>query len=517
MGAHLPGLLRVKFRQGLDVRLREGRPTRLSTGGAALDPLLFAGTWTRTHHLPEADLEALNERGRAVVGDRWDGTDRYVPDHNLEFDFRFDPASRDTDALIALFHADELVEYARPAPRPVASPLPPDYEGMQGYLDPATDGVGAHEMRGVSGGWGTGVELADLEYSWNFAHEDLPPLNLTGGVPADPFNSDNHGTAVMGEIFGEDNGYGVTGIAPSATPWVVPTSVAGVGFSIPAAVTNALGVLEAGDVMLIEQQMNGPNFGDEDYVPVEWDFSTWLAIVTAVLNGVTVVEAAGNGGQDLDSSIFQTGNGGHYPFKPGNGSGAIIVGAGASPGSTEGDRSRLDFSTYGSAVTLQGWGHNVTTTGYGGLYSAEGKNHWYTAGFNGTSSASPIVAGACVLLQSTHKAAAGSFLAPADVLALLADTGSPQQSGDNPASEHIGPRPYVPPAYDRSLGEWVKFGYSGTELGTYTKPHNTLGEGLSDVPTGGRLHSFGGTTGWTGVITKSMELRTYGGSTVIGG
>ena len=69
------------------------------------------------------------------------------------------------------------------------------------------------------------------------------------------------------------------------------------------------------------------------------------------------------------------------------------------------DRSRLSFSTYGSRVDVQGWGHNVTTTGYGGLFTGGGDpNQYYTATFNGTSSASPIVAGAAAALQGIQLA-----------------------------------------------------------------------------------------------------------------
>ncbi|MFH1419786.1 MAG: S8 family serine peptidase, partial [Planctomycetota bacterium] len=113
----------------------------------------------------------------------------------------------------------------------------------------------------------------------------------------------------------------------------------------------------------------------------------------------------------------------------------------ASPGGSDTDRSRLSYSNYGSTVDLQGWGENVYTTGYGGLYSAEGKNLWYTATFSGTSSASPIVAGACAILQSAHLSGAGSFLTPAQVKSNLQTTGSPQQAGTYPISQNIGPRP----------------------------------------------------------------------------
>jgi hypothetical protein len=101
-------------------------------------------------------------------------------------------------------------------------------------------------------------------------------------------------------------------------------------------------------------------------------------------------------------------------------------------------------------VNVQGWGHNVTTTGYGGLYFAEGMNLLYTNGFNGTSSASPIVASAVASIEGIVEAETGLPAHPALVRALLERTGSPQQSGAFPVAQyHIGPRPDLRAATQR--------------------------------------------------------------------
>ncbi|HYE01599.1 MAG TPA: S8 family serine peptidase, partial [Phycisphaerales bacterium] len=221
---------------------------------------------------------------------------------------------------------------------------------------------------------------------------------------------------------------------------------------VGAAITTALGTLGAGDIILIEQQAFGPG---GNYVPCEWVVSIYNAIVVAVGNGVIVVEAAANGSQNLDAPVFATGNGGHWPFLPQNDSGAIMVGAGAAPAANLGsttDRSRLWFSCYGSTVDLQGWGERVYTTGYGGLYALEGANLLYESDFGGTSSASPIVASACAVLQSTYRQATGTTLTPAQIRQFLRETGSPQQSGQYPATQNIGPRPDVLAAVALALG-----------------------------------------------------------------
>jgi hypothetical protein len=128
-------------------------------------------------------------------------------------------------------------------------------------------------------------------------------------------------------------------------------------------------------------------------------------------------------------------------------SGAILVGAGVPPPYTHAntwgpDRSRHDFSNYGSAVDAQGWGREVTTTGYGDLQGGTNANAWYTDFFAGTSSASAMLAGVIGCMQGVARVA-GSLRTPSQARSLLRATGSPQQ--DNlpqfPATQRIGNRP----------------------------------------------------------------------------
>jgi subtilisin family serine protease len=166
-----------------------------------------------------------------------------------------------------------------------------------------------------------------------------------------------------------------------------------------------------------------------------------------------VVEAAGNGARNLDNAIYDTPatgfpSGWSNPFRRGaRDSGAILVGAGAPPPNTHGrnwgaDRSRLDFSNYGAAVDAQGWGREVTTTGYGDLQGGGNTSVWYTDTFSGTSSASPIVTGTLACLQGVLKARGRVPLSPARARELLRSTGSPQQDEPGrPATQRIGNRP----------------------------------------------------------------------------
>src|SRR4029077_8379160 len=168
---------------------------------------------------------------------------------------------------------------------------------------------------------------------------------------------------------------------------------------------------------------------------------------------VIVVEAAGNGAQNLDDPVYNTPATGFpagwsNPFNRNNrDSGAILVGAGAPPPNTHGrnwgpDRSRLDGMNYGISIDAQGWGREVTSSGYGDLQGGGNRNLWYTDTFSGTSSASPIIVGALACVQGVLKNQGRVPLSPARARALLRATGSPQQASPTaPLAQRIGNRP----------------------------------------------------------------------------
>src|SRR4029079_11360357 len=147
---------------------------------------------------------------------------------------------------------------------------------------------------------------------------------------------------------------------------------------------------------------------------------------------VIVIEAAGNGGENLDHKAYK-----NKLTRAGRDSGAIMVGAGGPPREGYADRERLDFSNYGDRVDVQGWGRKVATLDYGDLQACAGNDRHYTGEFAGTSSASPIVAGTALLLEGIARSG-GRVIAPRDLRELLRRTGTPQ-AGDT--SQQIGPRP----------------------------------------------------------------------------
>jgi hypothetical protein len=104
--------------------------------------------------------------------------------------------------------------FARP---PSSTSVIPDFSPRQGYLDSAPGGIGARSSAwALPGRKGTGVRLVDIEGGWTLEHIDL--RGNSGGVIGGQAFTDadwtNHGTAVLGEIRGGDNGFGITGIAP---------------------------------------------------------------------------------------------------------------------------------------------------------------------------------------------------------------------------------------------------------------------------------------------------------------
>jgi len=351
-----------------------------------------------------------------------------------------------------------------------------DFTRLQEYLNSAAEGgIDARYAWTQSGGRGQNIKLVDIEGAWAFSHEDLVdnPSGCVGGIPIKSKIWRKHGTAVLGMLGGDHNGFGVSGICPDADVRTVSIFANPEGEESPdwdsaAAIRFAADTLCPGSIILLELHRPGPavNFQEneqtqEGYIPVEWWPCDMAAVMYATSLGMIVIAAAGNGQQNLDDRIYDDNPSAPYgPFPPWwvnpfrrdpIDTRSVLVGAGLPPDNTHcssvgPDRSKIDLSNFGTPVDTQGWGMEVTTCGFNGdltpLGTPEVKR--YTRRFNGTSSAAAMIAGAVCCLQGVAKVKQ-KLLAPLQVRTLLRDDnlGSPQQDSLTvPAGlQRIGPRP----------------------------------------------------------------------------
>ncbi len=334
-----------------------------------------------------------------------------------------------------------------------------NFEPAQGYLFDPPDGIGAASVWNRPGSVGKGISICDIETAWNLDHEDLPHgIKLIGGTMIDSLAARNHGTAVLGEMVGIRGNIGCVGISHNARAFVHSHVMNGV--SNPAgAIVAASSALKPGDVILIELQARGGP--DDRFLAMQYWDPIFEAMRVAADKGIVVVEAAGNGNESFDRSEYN---------KTGlqKDSGAIVVGAGVPPSNyydayddsgrfgpysrIGSPRSRIWFSNYGKIVDLQGWGWHVTTLGYGDAQGGPDEKRWYSHRFAGTSSASPIVAGAVACLQAFAKARLRRPLTPSEVRDILKITGAPQADDGPraPATQIIGPLPNLVAAMDEA-------------------------------------------------------------------
>ena len=494
-----------------EVGLRATREGVASITGADVSPLadLLASEGVTVQPLFGVSEERLQAKAASLVAE----TGAEAPD--LSIYYRVEAPDERLDELAERLRQLDAVEaaYVKPPAEPPQmrlnemAPLveeppiaTPDFTARQGYLGPAPTGIDAQYAWTLPGGRGAGVNIIDIEWGWRFAHEDLTQ-NQGGVVSGTNSSDDNHGTAVLGEFSGDLNTLGITGISPHAQV----SAVSLVTNTTAQAIRIAADRLRPGDIILLEVHRAGPRSpsgsGQFGYIAIEWWPDDFDAIRYAISKGVVVVEAAGNGGQNLDDPVYDTRPTGfpaswRNPFNPANPcSGAVVVGAGMPPAGTHGrnshpswgdvyaDRGRCFFSNYGARIDAPGWGWEVTSTGYGDLQGGSDRNQWYTDEFSGTSSASPILVGTLACVQGVLRAQGRIPLSPARARELLRATGSPQQDGSSftfipnmtgtgypqnhparPRTQRIGNRPNLRQLISTALQQqtWVGVQFTGT-------------------------------------------------------
>ncbi len=421
-----PSWLHVKFVEGTDVRLDSGR--FIDDGGSDL---------ARVN--AEIGREAVIEMRRTIPHDRavlraWkqEGERRsgvVGPDLSLWFDIRVSGGHTAVARLLNRLNACPEVEIAHPAP--IAEPAiirgdrTPDFTDQQDYLYAPPTGLDAPAAWSHSGGGGGGIKFIDVELAWSQNHEDFDfsKLFYAGGAPENPAYED-HGSAVLGEILAQHNGFGVNGFAPDVNYGTVAIDI-NEWPNVPNRFQDAIDHLDPGDVWLIELQMFPPG---KDATPMEWVQANYDVIWTGVWSrGVVCMEAGANGGQNLDDLSW----GGVFDRNVRD-SGAIMVAAGTPYG-----RIAESFTNYGTRMDAHAWGSSIVTTGYGDLYNGGTDQTQYTSSFGGTSGASPMVTGCALCLEGIAQANLGHRIDPISLRTLIHETGVPHL---DPHKE-IGPRP----------------------------------------------------------------------------
>ncbi|MCD5322396.1 MULTISPECIES: S8 family peptidase [Pontibacillus] len=239
----------------------------------------------------------------------------------------------------------------------------------------------------ASGNSGSGIKVAVLDSGISASHEDLQVAggaSFVDGEP-DPFNDGNgHGTHVAGTIAGVNNSLGVIGVAPSAELYAVKVlnssgsgSYSGIAKGIEWAVDNNIDV--------VNMSLGGSRG------------STTLeqAMDQAYQQGVLLIAAAGNEGSKGKKNTIG------YPAKY-----ASVVAVGA----VDESLNRASFSSVGEELEVMAPGANIYSTLPGNTYGS----------YNGTSMASPHVAGAAALILAED-----SSLTNQEVRSLLNSTTTP--------------------------------------------------------------------------------------------
>ncbi|MCD4791300.1 MAG: hypothetical protein K8R37_15000, partial [Bacteroidales bacterium] len=193
--------IEVMFAENSSVRLRSGSLIDYATDALngvdqTLDQLEWF-TWYRICDVPEDIIDQWSVNGERNTG---------KPVYNMNNIYRLQiPKGYNIWELSKSLENLSGIMLARPVPKPMELPLPGNYQPQQGYLNPASSsptGIDALYAWTQTGGIGTGVTVCDLEYSWNYNHADISKAagSQINTLVQDPFNDNNHGTAVIGEL-----------------------------------------------------------------------------------------------------------------------------------------------------------------------------------------------------------------------------------------------------------------------------------------------------------------------------
>lgn len=479
---HITRRVIVKFHDTVDIPYEDGAErhvVRLGIGpwteleqrfkGIRLDRLFTV--------MPPARIDELVKRARERGG-------RYQPANLLSYFVIDSPAGVDPRQIVAALRQRdwEQVEeaYVDPLDKSPAPPNTNPFFAQQTYLKPPATAAPPAPQGAIDaefawtqpGGTGTDQKIVDLERGAKLDQEDIVGRNIgpqLHGINNPDFFDQLHGAQVLCIVAAMDNAKGVIGIAHGVQEVKYTCQVIDAAGHVdrPNAVLAAInhftlpGEDPVGRVLLLEVELgptNDPisltdvNGNQWNGMPMETALADYDAIRLATGLGITVVEAAGNGNNDLDT-FQQSGSGQFVLRRPGGrvDSGAIMVGGSTSDFPYQ----RLDMgfaggSCFGSRLDCFAWAENVMT--YQNFFGFE----TYTSDFDGTSAASAIVAGAALLVQGIAQVKLGHRLDAEELRALLADTAPGGNTrSNNPSVDRIGVMPNLKHIIQNKLGDTV--------------------------------------------------------------
>ncbi|HTB24301.1 MAG TPA: S8 family serine peptidase [Puia sp.] len=370
--------------------------------------------------------------------------DYYRP--NFLFYYVIDcPYEINSDEILQILRRHDEVELAY---LETGAVLPPSAKKVsnsssiyQGYLKPAPAGIDAVYAWNMEGGDGSGIKFIDIEQGWNldsrkFTVKRLPCTGLNFSI------FKNHGEAVLGVIFTKHDYFGCKGIAPKANGYVISQWRSDGSFNTADAIMAAISQLKYGDIILLEAQIYDYP-GSESFWPVEIQHAVFDVIRLASALGIIVIEAAGNGkksygeGIDLDNfTDYHVKNPLNRKSPDFRDSGAILVAA----ASDSVPHYRIRHSNFGSRVDCYAWGERVSTE-KSNLDIPEMAIHSYRKKINGTSSASAIIAGVAVLVQSITESNYHFRLSPKQMRGILGNDLLGTSSANGRSIDQLGVMP----------------------------------------------------------------------------
>lgn len=299
---------------------------------------------------------------------------------------------------------------ASPADAPGVTPRAIDHRAAQWWYD-AAGLQGIH----AAGYTGAGVRVGVIDSPIDSGHGDLDGQvveewimeggRITAADAGQVESASGHATHVASIIAGNDDGYGITGVAPDADIVAMQSRAAEGAGDTPLTgpqVAEAVRFIAERDVDVINMSLGFDDIFEKDLESLR---TMCAAIEEVTSNGVIVVVSAGNSGAD-----------GNPEFFPASCSAAISVGA------VNSALIATDWSSFDRSVTIAAPGANIAAAMDRSLGSAAMIVNFHNESHpaieaSGTSMAAPFVAGVVALMLQRQPG-----MTPAQVRQVLIDT-----------------------------------------------------------------------------------------------